>query len=95
MYQREKRRDFKNLNNMENTKQEMKRSIRRQQETNHLKNRLQYIWYCSKQLENNKKKFFSTFVGTYIYKNTATPCNCWMCQEGKYSRKVKHKKDFD
>jgi hypothetical protein len=29
-----------NLNNMENIKHEMKRSIRRQQETNHLKNRL-------------------------------------------------------
>jgi hypothetical protein len=80
---------------MENVKERMKRSIRHQQETNHLKNRLQYIWNCGKQLENNKEKFFSTLVSTYINKNTATPCNCWMCQGEKYSRKIKHKKTFE
>ena len=80
---------------MEMLKQTMKRSIRRQQEKNHLLNRLQYIWDCEKVLENNKDKFFSTFNHQYIYKNTASPCNCWMCQGEKYSRKTKHKKSFE
>ena len=80
---------------MERVKGMMKRSIRRQQEKNHLTSRLRYIWECSSVLENNKEKFFATFRGQYIYKTTASPCNCWMCQGEKYNRKIKHKKGFE
>ena len=77
---------------MENVKESMKRATRRQDEKNHVKKRMKYILVCH---FGNKEDFLKSFRYWYVYKNTASPCNCWMCQGEKYSRKTKHKTDFE
>jgi len=72
-----------------NLKESMKRATRRKDEKNQVRKRMKYILTCH---FGNKEEFLKSFRYWYVYKNTASPCNCWMCQGEKYSRKIKHKK---
>jgi hypothetical protein len=80
------------LHNIETLKQQLKRARRRADEKNHLHRRMKYISMC---YGGNKEETLKAFPYWYIYKSTASPCSCWVCQGERYSRKMKHKKVFE